>query len=173
MSLIGLSLFAVVMIVAIALAARGMAAKASVPAEANVADVSFDANRYRAMQRLLSGDDWSFVASTVRSSKALRKARAERKRLFNRYLTNLETDFLRLHAAARALLLDAPEDRPELAQALVSQQIAFKRALIVTRLRLYAPALGDAAQSVGRLVDLVEGTLATSRQATASAVAAA
>ena len=165
MALVVLCIFAVLMSAAVILTARKIVFT-SAPAEAvDFADVPFDASRYRAMQRLFSDSDWNFLASTVRSPKALRAARAERKRLFRRYLTNLETDFSRLHASARALLVDAPEDRPELAQAVMAQQLAFRRAMLETRMRLVAPVLGNATEGVGRMLDLAEGMLATGRQA--------
>lgn len=116
----------------------------------------FDMRRYRPIERLLSDDDLAFLASSSIKPATLKRVRAERRRLLSRYLKNLETDFSCLQRDARALLLTAPEDRPELAAAIMSQQFAFQRTMWMLRLRLYVPGFSGATAEVSRLVELAE-----------------
>lgn len=98
---------------------------------------NFRPERYRPMERLLSLDDVQFLAEQPGDTRALSaRLRTERRRIFRLYLRNLERDFGRLHRAARALILSAPEDRSAFASALVRQQLAFQRSLLVVRWRL-------------------------------------
>jgi len=68
------------------------------------------------------------------------------------YLSNLVRDFERLHRAARVLVLNAPEDRPDFAAALVRQRILFERTMILVRWRLFLNLLSGAEVDVSGLV---------------------
>jgi hypothetical protein len=127
----------------------------------------FETRRYRPIERLLSDDDLQFLASCKLGPATLKRVRAERRRLLSRYLRNLETDFSRLQAEARALLLSAPEDRPDLAAAILSQQFAFQRTMWMLKLRLHVPGFSGAAAEVSRLVELAQSMAANARQGVA------
>ena len=117
-------------------------------------DGTLDLGRYRPMERLLADEDLAFLAGSPLHPRTLSRIRTERRRIFERYLRNLESDFARLHGAARMLLLSAPEDRPDLASAIMRQQLEFKRSVWALRLRMYVPGFGGAASEVSRLLEL-------------------
>ena len=158
--------FAVALIALVASGAvfRGGRLRGSLSGPAVNPSTEFDTARYRPMARLLSGDDFDFIESAQGIPPALAKRlRSERRRIFGRYLRNLEADFSRLHGAARELLLSAPEDRPDLAAAILTQHIAFRRAVWSIRLRLYMPGFAGATAEVGRLLDLTDAMRASLR----------
>src|SRR5688572_20360045 len=75
---------------------------------------TFSVTRYRPMERLLSKEDFEFLASQPGYDPGMsRKLRAERRRIFRSYLRQLRIDFIRLHQVARLLVLYSPEDRPD------------------------------------------------------------
>ena len=131
----------------------------------------FDASRYRPMQRLLAEDDTLYLHTAGLNRRELKQFQKQRRRLFERYLRNLEGDFARLHACARSLLIDAPEDRPELAAAIIRQQLAFRHTVWTIRLRLYVPGFTGAAAQVGRLLELAEHMGSSARDARSLATA--
>jgi hypothetical protein len=131
----------------------------------------FDVSRYRPMQRLLTEDDVLYLHTAGVTRRELKQFQRQRRRLFERYLRNLEGDFARLHASARSLLLDAPEDRPELAAAIIRQQLAFKRTIWMIRLGLHVPGFTGAAAHVGRLLELAESMGSSARNARSVATA--
>jgi hypothetical protein len=131
----------------------------------------FDVSRYRPMQRLLAEDDTLYLHTAGLSRHDLKQFQKQRRRLFERYLRNLEGDFARLHSSARSLLLDAPEDRPELAAAIIRQQLAFQRTVWMIRLRLHVPGFSGAAAQVGRLLELAENMGSSAKNARSLATA--
>jgi hypothetical protein len=70
----------------------------------------------------------------------------------------LVRDFHRLHLAARMTLLYAPEDRPDLAQALLRQRAVFTWAVLTVECRLLLHSLGlgpvDVSHLIGALDDM-------------------
>ena len=131
----------------------------------------FDVSRYRPMQRLLTEDDVLYLHTAGVTRRELKQFQRQRRRLFERYLRNLEGDFARLHGSARSLLLDAPEDRPELAAAIIRQQFAFQRTVWMIRLRLHVPGFTGAAVQVGRLLELAESMGSSARNVRSLATA--
>jgi hypothetical protein len=117
---------------------------------------SFDIRRYRPMERLRADDDLTYLTTLGLDQRTMKQFRRERRRLFGRYLRNLQADFWNLHAAARALLIEAPADRPELAAAILRQQFAFQRTVWTIRLGLLVPGFSGVAVEVSRLLDLTE-----------------
>ena len=121
--------------------------------------LQFDLQRYRPMERLATRDDLVFLSSVpgfdLRRVGALR---AERKRIFSRYLQNLETDFSQMHLLARMLLVASQEDRPELASELMRQQWAFRKAALRIRLRLWMPGFRVAERELSKAFGLLEQT---------------
>lgn len=119
-------------------------------------DGEFDITRYRPMQRLLADDDASYLYTAGLNRHDLKEFQKQRRRLFERYLRNLEADFARLHESARTLLIDAPEDRPELTAAIIRQHLEFKRNVWMIRLGLHVPGFAGATARVGQLLQLAE-----------------
>lgn len=116
----------------------------------------FSLEKYRPMERLFCPQDYEFLASQPGFTPALaRRLRAERRRVFRRYLRCLRRDFDRLYAAAKQLLLYSTEDRPDLAKALFRQWLLFRYALLAVHLRLALQTLGlgsvDARGLIGAL----------------------
>ncbi len=162
--------FVVAAISAVALALFQLRRRTHVPA-AGGWDGEFDVNRYRPMQRLLAQDDLSYLHTAGLARRDLKQFQKERRRLFERYLRNLEGDFSRLHTSARTLLLDAPEDRPELVSAIIRQHLAFHRTVWAIRLGLYVPGFTGATAHVTRLLELADGMGSNARAVRALAAA--
>src|SRR5437879_13292975 len=84
----------------------------------------FSIAEYRPMLRLLSEDDYEFLASQAGyESKIASQLRKERRRVFHAYLRNLVRDFNRLQHAAKIMAVCSAQDLPDLAQALLKQQL--------------------------------------------------
>lgn len=102
----------------------------------------FDISRYRPMERLLSEDDYSFLASQRGYEPSLASnLRAQRRKILKAYLRLVKADFDRLHHVARLLVIYSEQDRPELAGLLVRQRIRFVKSFTLVQLRLAIPFL--------------------------------
>jgi len=113
--------------------------------------------RYRPMARLLDSEDLEFLASRPGYSRGMgNQFRDSRRRIFRMYLAELAADFERLHAVARRMAAEAPEQHADLVSVLMRQQIAFWRSLAAIELRLALSWAGLAPASAGRLLDIVE-----------------
>jgi hypothetical protein len=91
------------------------------------------AGRYRPMVRLLSNEDFDFVAG---NPSALKVLRAERRRLFRNYLACLTKDYGRLLAGIRLVMVQSGADRPDLARALAKNRVLFALAICKVEYRL-------------------------------------
>ncbi|HWB97508.1 MAG TPA: hypothetical protein VG672_12415 [Bryobacteraceae bacterium] len=122
------------------------------------------ASRYRPMARLLSNDDFRFLASQPGYNRAMaRRLRRERRKAFRGYLRCLTRDFGRVCTAIQLLLMDSAADRPDLAAALVKQRAIFRLNLLAVECRLLLHACGwnrmvDVRDLVGTL-DVLGGEL--------------
>src|SRR5882672_5115695 len=84
----------------------------------------FSIAKYRPMLRLLSEDDYEFLASQAGyQGKIASQLRAERRRVFRAYLRNLVRDFHRLHHVAKMMAVYSAQDRPEMGVALLKQSL--------------------------------------------------
>jgi hypothetical protein len=82
--------------------------------------------RYRPMERLLSEEDYRFLASQPGfDKKMLRRIRSERRKVFRGYLACLSRDFSLVGAALRLMMMYSAQDRPDLAGILYKQQALF------------------------------------------------
>lgn len=128
----------------------------------------FSIDRYRPMERLFSEKDYRFLADQPGYSPRLaRRLRAERRHIFRQYLRSLGRDFNRLHTAARFLVLQAPEDRPDLVVALFRQRMGFRYAMAMVHCSLTLQALGIGTVDVRGLVRAIEQMGEQFRQASA------
>lgn len=117
----------------------------------------FSVSKYRPMERLFSDQDYDFLATQPGYSPAIaRRLHAERRRIFRHYLRCLSRDFERLHTAAKFLLLHSPQDRPDLASALLKQRLIFRYALLSVHARLILQTLGIGKVDVRGLVRPLE-----------------
>src|SRR5579884_253146 len=100
-----------------------------------IEDLSLD--HYRPMLRMLEVGDIAFLRSQPGFTPQMAtQLRAQRVRIFDRYLNSLETDFSRICSAIKLIMVQSQRDRPELAEALVRQQITFACGMLVVRCRL-------------------------------------
>lgn len=119
---------------------------------------AFSASCYYPMQRLLSSEDFEFLSRQPGFEGSLkRKLRRDRLQIFRKYLDRMILDFNRLHALARFVLSQSPEDCSELVSRLLWLRVRF--AVTVFRVefgyRLYSWGLPSI--SVGTLISCLEG----------------
>lgn len=132
----------------------------------------YSVNKYQPMQRLLSEDDYRFLASQKGvDGRMIRRLRSERRKIFREYLHLLKRDFSRLEAAVRLFAAHSAEDRPDLAKALLRQRWMFTRAVLAAECRLVLHGLGVGTVDVRGLVGSLDamriqlGQFAVARQA--------
>ncbi|MBI1789002.1 MAG: hypothetical protein HYR60_15840 [Acidobacteria bacterium] len=109
------------------------------------------------MAHLLAERDLSFLQSQPGCTPELvRQFRVQRRSIFRGYLRRLKRDFHCLHRAARLVALYSSEDRPDLAQVLARQRLAFSLALLAVEWRLCLHWLGADAVDARGLVEALE-----------------
>lgn len=130
-------------------------------------------DRYRPMLRLLDAEDFNYLRAQPGFTPRLeRKLRVQRYQIFRGYLRTLSTDFRRISAALRLLMLASRRDRPELAAALLRHQVNFACSLIVVYFRLGLYRLGIGSVNARKLVELLDQTRAELRDLRPAAQAA-
>jgi hypothetical protein len=78
----------------------------------------------------------------------------------------LSRDFDRLYTAAKFLLLHSPQDRPDLASALLKQRLIFRYAMLAVECRLVLQTAGVGKVDVRGLVRALEAVRDQLRQLT-------
>jgi hypothetical protein len=116
----------------------------------------FSMEHYEPMARLLAQEDVEFLRDKVGARTAARWARA-RRRIFRLYLRDLASDFGRLHAEARLLVAESPEQYTQLVGVLMRQQITFLRAMAEIEIRLALSPIGLVRVDAGKLIKAIEG----------------
>lgn len=117
----------------------------------------FSPQRYAALRRLCSNADLEFLRSLPSYRPETGKAfRANQRRIVRLYLKELTGDFRRLHAAARALAAEAPEEHADLVPVLMRQQVVFWVALARIEARLTLSHAGVEELNLNGLFDAVE-----------------
>jgi nitroreductase len=113
----------------------------------------FSVAKYRPMMRLLTEQDYEFLALQSGYHPSIAKRlRAERRKIFQAYMRDLIQDFQRLHMAARMVLIYAPQDRSDLAEILVRQKITFLCGIAAVEMRLVLHRFGIGTVDVTALV---------------------
>lgn len=107
-------------------------------------------NRYRPMARLLSTDDEALVAANKPLARQLKRQRVE---IFRQYLSCLSADYGKLLAGLRFEMAESGVDRPELATALLKNQVYFTLALCRIEYRLFFHSYGFGLVDVSGLVE--------------------
>ncbi|HTQ58010.1 MAG TPA: hypothetical protein VMI94_26275 [Bryobacteraceae bacterium] len=109
------------------------------------------------MERLLAEEDYRFLSSQPGiNGKALRRLRAERRKIFRGYLTCLRRDFSLVGAALRMMMLYSSHDRGDLAGVLYKQQALFALGMLAVEWRLVLHACGLGSVDVSNLVRAME-----------------
>jgi hypothetical protein len=109
--------------------------------------------RYRPMGRLLGNEDLAFLRTQPGFVPQMaHRLRAARVRIFRDYLGQLERDFRQVSMALKLILVHSGDDRPDLASALLRQQMHFEFALAVARGRLMLYRCGFSGADVSDLV---------------------
>lgn len=106
----------------------------------------FSASRYRPMERLLSSEDFDFLASQPGFEPQIaKKLRNERKVIFRSYFNSLIQDFNRLHITARAVIAHSKTDQSHAAAQLMRLRFAFSLAVLRTEVSfaLYRMGVGS------------------------------
>ncbi len=118
-------------------------------------DVSVD--RYRPMLRMLDTGDVAFLRSQPGFTPNMAiKLRKQRTHVFRGYLRSLEADFGRVCSAIKIVMLQSQHDRPELAEALLRQQVTFACAMLSVRVHLCLYSLGMGGVEVSKIVQIFE-----------------
>src|SRR5215471_19460116 len=90
--------------------------------------------RYRPMMRLLDGEDLNFLRSQPGfTPRMATKLRIQRCQIFRGYLRCLNADFSRVCAAMKVLMVQSRNDRPDLAIALVRNQLSFTCTMLIVQ----------------------------------------
>ena len=130
----------------------------------------FSIARYEPMMRLAAEEDFEFLASLPgyrpRIGATLRR---ERRRIFRMYLGELAHDFRYLHAEARKIVADSPEQHADLVSALIRQKLQFWAAMAVIDARLLLHAVRLPQIDVRGLIDAVEAMRLNVAQLSAAA----
>jgi hypothetical protein len=114
-------------------------------------------NRYRPMLRMLDGRDIEFLRSQPGYTPDIaKKLRSQRTQIFGSYLRSLETDFGRVCSAIKVVMVQSECDRPDLAQALLRQQVTFACAMFSVRAHLFLYSMGVSGVEVSKLVRIFD-----------------
>lgn len=130
------------------------------PAKVNFAPewvAEFSPARYRPMERLLSEDDFQFLTEKSGLDRRLiERLKAQRRAVFRAYLSQMSRDFSRLQAIGKLMVLYSPHDRPDLAEALLRQELQFRRAWVTMHVRLVLHSFGVGRLEVGSLIQPIQ-----------------
>ncbi|HEV3199948.1 MAG TPA: hypothetical protein VGZ73_18720 [Bryobacteraceae bacterium] len=115
-------------------------------------------DRYRPMLRLLDGGDSAFLRTQPGfTPKMAMRLRIQRCELFRRYLTNLDDDFTRICTALKIVMVQARQDRPDLASVLLRSQMTFAYGMVMAQFHLTCYRYGIGTVDVSGLVKLFDG----------------
>ena len=128
--------------------------------------------RYRPMMRLLDAEDVAFLRTQPGFTPAMAaKLRRQRSQIFSGYLRCLNSDFGRVCAAIKLVMLQSKYDRPDLATALIRHQAAFAAGMTMVYLRLFLYRWGVCSVDVSSLVKIFDVMRLELRTLVPSAVA--
>jgi hypothetical protein len=103
----------------------------------------FSPKRYQPLERLLDPADESFLAAHPYCSRQLkRKFRKGRIRVFRSYVRELASDFKRICAAIKLVMIASSVDRSDLVRILIKEQVRFTGLVIYVEFKLVLYGLG-------------------------------
>jgi hypothetical protein len=121
-----------------------------------ISDLSTE--RYKPMLRLLDSADIQFLRSQPGYTRQLEdKLRMQRCKVFHGYLRCLNTDFQRVATALKIVMAQSQQDRPDLASALIHQQVLFASGMLAIYFRLTLYRFGVCNVDVSNLVRIFDG----------------
>jgi hypothetical protein len=107
------------------------------------AEALFSPKRYQPLERLLDPADEGFLATHPACSWRLRrKFRKGRKRVFRAYLRELASDFKRICAAIKLVMIASSVNRSDLVPLLIREQIRFAGLVMFVEFKLALYGLG-------------------------------
>ena len=113
--------------------------------------------RYRPMMRLLDGGDLAFLRTQPGfSPRMAAKLRQQRCQIFRGYLRCLSGDFAKVCVAIKLVMLHSQHDRPDLAAALIRQQVMFALGVAMVQVRLGLYRWGVCGVDVSALVNIFD-----------------
>ena len=111
---------------------------------------------YGPMARLLDPAELNFLSSRPGyNAKLGDRLKNSRRRVFRMYLYELAGDFQRLHAAARRMIGEAPEQHADLVPVLMHQQVTFWRSMVAIEFRLAMGWAGMAPADIRPLIEMM------------------
>jgi hypothetical protein len=117
----------------------------------------FTLERYEPMARLLSEEDFVFLAAQRGYRPEMgAKLRRDRLRIFRLYLRELAQDFRRLHREARAMVAESQVEYADMVGLLLRQQFTFWFAMTAVELRLAAWPVKHSTVDVRGLLESME-----------------
>jgi hypothetical protein len=121
-----------------------------------IEELSLD--RYRPMLRILAADDFDALRSQPGYTPAmLANLRRQRCRIFRQYLSALRADFARVCLALKLLMVQAGNDRPDLASTLLRKQAQFACGVAIVQVRLALYSFGIGSVEVASLLSVFDG----------------
>lgn len=102
----------------------------------------FTPARYQPMERLLREEDFRLLEEKAKDRSAALRLRAERRRIFRLYLGQMNRDFTRLQTVGKLMVLYSPQDRSDLMERLITQEVKFRFLWATMHARLVLHALG-------------------------------
>jgi hypothetical protein len=121
-----------------------------------ISDLSTE--RYRPMLRLLNSADIEFLRSQPGYSRSMESTlRRQRCQVFNGYLRCLNADFQRVCMALKIVMAQSESDRPDLAGALIHQQVMFASGMLSVYCRLALYRCGVCNVEVSGLIRIFDG----------------
>ena len=140
------------------LAVRKIAApRVELPATADWID-ELSVERYRPMMRLLDDEELRFLRSQPGfTPKLALQFRRQRCQIFRGYLRALSGDFHRICTAIKVMMMQAREDRPDLATTLIRSQLLFTCAVIAAHCQLVLYSCGIGTVNVNNMLTVFDG----------------
>ncbi len=121
---------------------------------------NFSAERYIPIANLLSEEDFTYMRHLPGYEAGAERAfRDRRVKICRAYLTDMREDFGRLQALGQALIVAGKADA-SFQDKLFEQKVRFTRAWWMVRIELEAYRFGVGQVHAGRLVELLDGTVA-------------
>src|SRR5215469_8223196 len=113
--------------------------------------------RYHPMMHLLDPDDLEFLQSQPGFTPQMAsRLRAQRSEIFRGYLRCLNADFQRVVTALKLILAYSAHDRPDLASALIGQQVRFSLGMANVHVQLFLYRWGLCGVDVKALVGIFD-----------------
>jgi hypothetical protein len=114
-------------------------------------------DRYRPMLRLLDERDFLMLRSQPGFTPDMtERVRLQRCKIFSQYLSSLNSDFQKVVASLKMLMVQSSQDRPDLARVLLRMQFTFALRMLIIRLRLVLYRWGLAKVDSSPLIGMFE-----------------